>query len=94
MSAIITVQILSMKIFTISLAGLFCIAVLSGCGGGKRGATKAAEEAANKPDITRPPVLVVDKSDEVVESNPDETVSFDKWQTEEEKKAAEAADPE
>lgn len=81
-----------MKSVTFVLASLFLAVALSGCATGKRSAEKSAAEAST-PDITRPPTLVVDKSDEPAESNPEETVSFDKWKkkTAEQQKAQEQA---
>ena len=82
-----------MKSFIITLVSLFCLATLAGCASGKRSAEKAEAEA-RAPDITRPPELVVDTSDEPAESNPDETVSFDKWKKRTDQQQNKQADPE
>ena len=72
-----------MKIQFISLLCLAGIMALSACG---KKATVAESEAEKVQggeavvDITRPPKLVIEKTDEETELNPEETVSFDKWQ--------------
>ncbi|MEO0368535.1 MAG: hypothetical protein AAF197_07075 [Pseudomonadota bacterium] len=38
-----------------------------------------SEVVVDSDDITRPPVIVALEDEKVVESNPDETVSFDEW---------------
>jgi len=61
------------------------LALLTACSGKKK-----VEDAAidNKDqvgtDITRPPELVKGKRVEPVESDPDETISFDKWRKQQE----------
>ena len=71
-----------MKKQLICSLGLASILALTACG---KKATVAesdaqkAEGSAPVADITRPPKLVVDKTDEETELNPDETISFDKW---------------
>jgi len=72
-----------MKKQLISSLGLACILALTACGKKATVAESEAQKAeGNAPvaDITRPPKLVIEKKDEETELNPDETVSFDKWQ--------------
>jgi len=75
-----------MKLQFISSLSLACILALTACGKkatvaeGEAQQGKGAQGSAPVADITRPPELVVDKTKQESESNPDETISFDKWQ--------------
>ncbi|MEM7361360.1 MAG: hypothetical protein AAF431_19945 [Pseudomonadota bacterium] len=62
--------------------------VLSACAGKRK-----AEQNDDRPvvDMTRPPELVRDISEQRVESNPEETISFEEWRKERDAKDAEAA---
>ena len=72
-----------MKTHLLCSLGLACIIALTACGK-KATVTESevqgAKGSAPVDDITRPPKVVVDSSDEVTELDPDETISFDKWQ--------------
>lgn len=61
---------------------------LSACAGKRK-----ADSGDGSPvvDMTRPPELVRDISEQQVESNPEETISFEEWRKEQDAKAAEAA---
>ncbi len=60
---------------------LFCAGALSACSTiGKLTSNKAQSEETPTEDITRPPEMVVNSKDDVVERDPDETVSYDEWQ--------------
>lgn len=81
-----SISIAVIAAFTLSLG-------LSGCAGSKKRAAqesvtqnaKAKNERKSRSgeelpvDITRPPVTIGEERDIVVESNPDETISFEEW---------------
>lgn len=74
------------KRLSIGLLVLATSATLSGCGtvGNLFSAEEATEQAAvagapKSDDITLPPIIPRAESDKVVETSPDETISFDEW---------------
>ncbi len=76
-----------------SLLVLLCVA-LSACGtrnaiskDDKADAT-AGKDAKQPADMTRPPVTIGAEREIVVESNPDETISFEEWKRRQESGAS------
>ena len=74
--------LLRMKTPLISLLSLLCLLSLSACA--KKASIAEADAATAVPatDITRPPKLVVDKSKQADEQDPEQTISYDKWRKE------------
>lgn len=58
---------------------IFLAALLIAACGGKAAKQTADAEAKSTEDITRPPVFVKEVDKPAVESNPDETISYDEW---------------
>lgn len=79
---------------------LLLTVVLSQCiacaGGAKKTATEGASQEAAKQsqtDMTRPPVTIGAQEKIVVESNPDETISFDEWKRKQEQPGSADQEP-
>jgi hypothetical protein len=83
----------------IAAKSLFVIFVVTQCiacaGGAKKTAQAAESEAASsaQSDMTRPPVTIGAQQKIVVESNPDETISFDEWKKRQTEAEAPAQSP-
>ena len=72
-----------MKMLVKFTIAMFCAASLTACSSiAKLGPKKAKADDTPTVDITRPPQMVVNTKDDAIERDPDETVSFDKWQKE------------
>lgn len=79
---------------------LFITVVLTQCiacaGGAKKSdAENLSEESAKQAqtDMTRPPVTIGAEEKIIVESNPDETISFDEWKRKQEQPGSADKDP-
>lgn len=78
----------SLKILVILLAAT----QIAACAGGAKKAAGADSDKASSADpqktaptdMTRPPVTIGTQNRVVVESNPDETISFDEWKKQQE----------
>lgn len=55
------------------------ITLVLGCSGTRNKNKDAVTAAKPNVDITRPPVIIGAERDVVVESNPNETISFEEW---------------
>ncbi len=88
-----------------SVLVLLCV-TLSACGTrnaiskGDKADAAAGKDAKQPADMTRPPVTIGAEREIVVESNPDETISFEEWKRRQEagassdQEADELAEPE
>jgi len=66
---------------------LVSVLLLSACGGKRKATTEDGQPVV---DMTRPPVMIKDISEQQVESDPNEVISFEKWRKERDEGSTEA----
>ena len=63
-----------------AIAALLVVLLIAGCAGKRAAkADQNSEQKTTSTDMTRPPTTIGDDRKIVVESNPDETISFEEW---------------
>lgn len=75
------------KVFTTTMVIVLSV-MLAACGG-KRKTTEANGEPIV--DMTRPPIMINDIKEQTVESDPNEVISYEKWQQQRDKDLAKDA---
>ena len=74
---------------SLTVVGFLMLISLAGCAGKAKSTDNEADaNNAASVDLTRPPVTIRSDKEREQESNPDETISFEKWNKEQQAPAA------